>query len=374
MTTPNLSGLSTITIYGNILRFDCSSNEPYLKALDVSHNTALQTLSCVGNQLNNLDISKNTTLQHLRCMFNQISSLDVSKNIILTRLECVGNQLSNLDVSKNTALKRLECGINQLSNLDISKNTALVRLGCEENQLSSLDISKNTALKRLACNNNLINSIDLSQNRALLSLDCSENRLTSLDVSKNTNLTGLFCCDNQLDSLNVSKNTALTGLFCCNNLFSVQALDLLYCSLPNRTDSISPAVISVVTGPGDANWNTVMATNIQNARDKNWNAKYAYSNGSNDMPPTNGTYDCSVGIEEPTAYKHMTIYPNPVADVLHIDTPGNIIEVQIYNISGALISTTKNSKHISVAHLPKGVYTLKAITAQGAYNQKIVKE
>ncbi len=303
----------TMKVYGNILRADCSFNNSRIKAIDVSHNTYLQTLYCIRNKIHDLDISKNIALRELMC---------------------------------------------------------------NDNQINSLDVSKNTALIILCCNGNQISSIDVSQLHALELFDCYENLLTSLDVSQNTNLKYLWCFNNQLDSLNISKNTALTELLCYNNSFSTQALDLLYCSLPNR-DSISFGVIYPLNNTEDSSYTNAIATNTQNAIDKNWRVWYYddYSGSLHNKDiPTNGTYDCSVGIEEPTAYKHMTIYPNPVADVLHIDTPGNIIEVQIYNISGALVSTTKNSKHISAAHLPKGVYTLKAITAQGAYNQKIVKE
>ena len=50
-----------------------------------------------------------------------------------------------------TALTSLYCGNNHLDNLDVSKNTALTILWCHMNNLTTLDVSKNTELKELYC-------------------------------------------------------------------------------------------------------------------------------------------------------------------------------------------------------------------------------
>jgi len=42
--------------------------------------TALEYLSCAGNQLTSLDVSKNTALKNLYCNRNQLTSLDLSNN------------------------------------------------------------------------------------------------------------------------------------------------------------------------------------------------------------------------------------------------------------------------------------------------------
>ena len=46
-------------------------------------------------------------------------------------LSCSNNKLTNLDVSKNTALETLYCDENNLASLDVSKNTALEDLECD---------------------------------------------------------------------------------------------------------------------------------------------------------------------------------------------------------------------------------------------------
>jgi hypothetical protein len=75
---------------------DCRGN--LLTSLDVSANTALNSLYCWGNLLTSLDVSANTALTSLHCQYNQLNSLDVSTCSALTTLYCFDNQLTSLDV------------------------------------------------------------------------------------------------------------------------------------------------------------------------------------------------------------------------------------------------------------------------------------
>jgi len=84
----------------------------------------------------------------------------------LVFLECDSNQLTSLDVSNNSALNTLTCSSNQLTSLDVSNNTALTILSCDSNQLTSLNVN-NTALKFLHCDGNQLTSLDVSNNTAL---------------------------------------------------------------------------------------------------------------------------------------------------------------------------------------------------------------
>ena len=218
---------------------DCSNNQ--LTSLDLSNNTALSILNCASNQLTSLDVSKIVALTSLDCSNNQLTSLNLSNAVALTSIICSGNHLTCLDLSSNAALTRLDCSNNQLTSLDlpnsselisincttnrltslyVSGNVALTSLDCASNQLTSLDVSKNTALTRLDCYTNQLTSLDVSNNLALTRLVCSNNRLTRLDVSKNTVLINLACTYNQLTSLDVSSNATLTTLACRDNLLT----------------------------------------------------------------------------------------------------------------------------------------------------------
>ena len=325
---------TNMTIYGDLTGFDCSVNVAKLTALDASKNTQLTVLSCSNNQLTALDVSKNTQLTMLYCSNNQLSSLDVSKNTQLTVLYCYDNQLTTLDVSRNTQLATLFCSNNQLTSLDISRNTQLTTLFCYNNHFTILDVLKNTALTEL---------------------DCSKNQLIALDVSKNMHLATLFCYNNQLTSLDISKNMQLAELDCYDNNFSTAALDAIYCALPVR-EAVDNAKIHPVYDASSANHATVLATNKQNAIDKNWKVQYYADN--TDIPTT-GSYVCpATDIAEATADQQLTLYPNPVGDMLYLSATARTIH--IYNMYGTEVLRATDTDRIAVSNLPTGVYTVKA--------------
>ncbi|MBF7092033.1 T9SS type A sorting domain-containing protein [Flavobacterium sp. ALJ2] len=171
--------------------------------------TELITLGLYSNKLTSIDISKNTALESLNCGWNSLSTLDISNNLALTNLSCYYNKLKSIDVSKHIYLNSLSCGGNELTFLDITKNIHLTNLSCITNKLTTIDTSKNINLELLSCYQNQIINLDLSNNTKLYRLECFANDLTTLNVSKNLNLTHLKCQYNSLEMLDVSKNIAL---------------------------------------------------------------------------------------------------------------------------------------------------------------------
>ena len=205
-------------------------------------------------------------------------------------------------------------------------------------------------------NRGKITALDPSHNTQLKWLSCSDNNLTSLDVSHNTQLGNLYCNKNQLTSLDVSKNTKLIGLYCYGNSFSTSAIDDIYCSLPNMTGK-GNGVISPVKDSSDTNHATVLATNKQNAIAKNWKVQYYQNNA--DIPATTGKHKCSAtDIAEASAEPALTLYPNPVADVLYLSATAHT--VRIYNIYGVEVAHAADTDKVEVSHLPAGIYTVKA--------------
>ena len=275
----------------------------------------------------------------------------------LTGFDCSvnGAKLTALDASKNTQLTVLSCSNNQLTALDVSRNTQLTTLYCSNNQLNALDVSKNTQLTVLSCYNNQLTALDVSKNTQLTVLYCYDNQFTSFDVSKNTQLATLFCSNNQLTSLDISKNMQLAELDCYDNNFSTAALDAIYCALPVR-EAVDNAKIHPVYDASSANHATVLATNKQNAIDKNWKVQYYADN--TDIPTT-GSYVCpATDIAEATADQQLTLYPNPVGDMLYLSATARTIH--IYNMYGTEVLRATDTDRIAVSNLPTGVYTVKA--------------
>ena len=326
---------SVMTVYGDIIVFDCSNNRAKLTAIDLSHHTQLTELYCTNNKITSLDVSNNTQLTGLYCTSNQLSSLNASGCTQLKTLNCVSNQLLSLNVSGCTQLTKVECFSNRLSSLDVSGYTQLKELNCYGNQLSNINVSGCTQLKELKCYNN---------------------QLASLNISGCTQLKELYCYNNILTALDVSGCTQLTKVYCHDNKLSTDALDDIYCALPDRKDSIN-GVIQPVDNSSSTYNDTVIASNAANATAKNWKVQY-YSNDA-DIPATTGKHKCSAtDIAEAAAEPALTLYPNPVADVLYLSATARTIRV--YNIYGTEVAHATDTDRIDVGHLPAGVYTVRA--------------
>ena len=236
-----------------------------------------------------------------------------------------------------------------ITNFDCSNN--------KEN-LTAIDVSKNTQLTELSCEENTLSSLDVSNNTQLTELSCRDNKLNSLDISHNTQLTELWCEDNNLSSLDISHNTQLTRLYCHGNNFTTTALDDIFCALPDRTGK-GNGVIEPVYSDTSSNHAIVLATNKANAIAKNWKVQY-YKNDT-DIPATTGSYECGTphtDIAEAAAEPALTLYPNPVADVLYLSATARTIH--IYNIYGIEVARAPDTDKVEVSHLPAGVYTVRA--------------
>ena len=273
---------SVMTVYGDIIVFYCSNNRAKLTAIDLSHHTQLTELYCTNNKITSLDVSNNTQLTGLYCTSNKLSSLNASGCTQLKTLNCVSNQLLSLNVSGCTQLTKVECFSNRLSSLDVSGYTQLKELNCHGNQLSNINVSGCTQLKELKCYNN---------------------QLASLNISGCTQLKELYCYNNILTALDVSGCTQLTKVYCHDNKLSTDALDDIYCALPDRKDSIN-GVIQPVDNSSSTYNDTVIASNAANATTKNWKVQY-YSNDADIA--TTGSYVCGTPHTKPNMDRYITL-------------------------------------------------------------------
>ena len=114
--------------------------------------------------------------------------------------------------------------------------------------------------------------------------------------------------------------------------------------------------IQPVYSDTSSNHATVLATNKATATAKNWKVQY-YQNIA-DIPATTSSYDCSTAVAEAAAEPQLTLYPNPVADVLYLSATARTI--RIYNIYGIEVAHATDTDRVDVAHLPAGIYTVKA--------------
>ncbi len=333
VTTIDLSQNTALTV------LDIYSNS--FTSLDVSNNTALVELRCENNPIGSLDISNLPSLSMLTCGNCGLTALDLTNNPLLNHVELANNnsnnlnQVSSIDLSNNTALQIFSIGGNSLTTLDVSNNNSLTWLNCQGNDLTTLDISNLTNLEILYAAANEFTTLNFSNNLNLQTIDISSNPLTgTVDISGHSNIRTFFCSTTNISTLNLANglNSEFTAMYAYEN--------------PNLTCiEVDDTVWS------NANWN-------------GW---------SNKDPGTVYSVDCDgLGISE-VGQILVNIYPNPVNDVLNIESKSATI-IQIANVLGEIVHTQTiqlGINPIDVSSLNSGIYFIK--TGKGA-DLKFVKQ
>ncbi len=84
-------------------------------------------------------------------------------------------------------------------------------------------------------------------------------------------------------------------------------------------------------------------------------------------------YSEATGIEENMG-RRVSIWPNPVSDLLNIEAEG-LQQVEILTLDGKLVMTTKGSSAITINTLAQRCYLLKVTHSDGRVSfQKFVKK
>ena len=70
----------------------------------------------------------------------------------------------------------------------------------------------------------------------------------------------------------------------------------------------------------------------------------------------------------------ITLYPNPTSDYLNIKTDHNISKVDLFDMTGKLVLSSKLQEHkVDVSTLIKGNYIIKIYTQSGVVTSKFIK-
>ena len=81
-----------------------------------------------------------------------------------------------------------------------------------------------------------------------------------------------------------------------------------------------------------------------------------------------------LSISQSTFNNTLTLSPNPVQNILTLQSQEPMEQVSIYNMYGVLVQKQTYSEHINVAALRSGVYVLEARGKQGVWRSKFQKE
>lgn len=82
-----------------------------------------------------------------------------------------------------------------------------------------------------------------------------------------------------------------------------------------------------------------------------------------------------VGLTENTIpEKLITVYPNPTNEFVHIEIPNQTIQnIKVYDLQGQLILETSENQ-FTLSKYSIGTYFMKALTKQGIYSYKLIKQ
>ena len=154
------------------------------------------------------------------------------------------------------------------------------------------------------------------------------------------------------------------------------------------TDEAGKANVLVDKFAGTSSDNSGTATSYSNGfvtltpsiENVKWNATYQYWEVTIDTVGFSGFFVRTSSSALATAnvkQDQLTIYPNPVKDVLNIDLKANQGEVKIFDLSGKVIKTASVNKSgsVDVSKLSKGLYIVEiTINGSSKVTKKIIKE
>ena len=412
--------LESLDLTDNNKLVTISCGGPHFSSLDVSHIYSLRSLACYGQYLTSLNVKNgNNSLiyqfsavgspslfcikvdnaekanaglapyQNWRkddaatysedCVQNTtVEDSEFEQALIDLGIDTDGEVNGSVtveNISEITSLDLSSKGITDLTGIEAFFN--LKTLIVNDNELTSLDVSTNTALTYLDCSNNLLTSLDLSNNLSLMDIDVSGNPLTSLilptysppneapdPLQTENSMLVTSLANNTLLYLNIS-NTDLTSID-VSNFESLDSLDVQ----GSQLDSLD------VSGNGNLSYlnttNTAL-TCIQISQSQLDNIPTGWVKDD----ATSYAVDCQAasGIEDEMLAASIRLYPNPVSDILTIESEIRLTKVEIYSIVGTkILEIYSDFNAIPVNDLSNGMYILRIHSKTGFSIKKFTKE
>jgi len=88
--------------------------------------------------------------------------------------------------------------------------------------------------------------------------------------------------------------------------------------------------------------------------------------------------DCdnqALGIDDHKLEQSINFYPNPVTNILIVDSKIPLIKVEIYSILGQLVKEVNSDfNSISTNNLSKGIYLVRMYSDKGTTVRKLIKQ
>jgi len=318
-------------------------NNANLTSIDVTQMPLLEELSLQQLNLTSINVTQNPALNFLNVNGSPIGTIDISQNVLLEWLSLDNTNITSINVQNNPLIKVLNIGHNNLSaGIDISNLTLLEDLGVFQCALSSLNISNNPLIKYLQIGNNNLTDINVLHLSDLRNFRCYGNKFTKINLSNNPLLKYISFTSNPfLTHINIKNGNN-------GNIVWLHASDYGFLPLLQEVCVDDPA------------------------------SAYAYQVNAALPPAVNVTAQCTAlsTQEVPIKETDIIVFPNPVEDVLHIQTKEKLISYEIITSLGKLVESGKfvgGDFRINMIQFPKGVYFIKLSNGKIVTVEKVIK-
>ncbi len=188
---------------------------------------------------------------------------------------------------------------------------------------------------------------------------------SSLEISTNTdtmtvygNINGFNCYynSNKITAIDAEHNNTLTHLDCGKN-------DLTYLNVANGHNA------NITFMGSDQNPNLMCVQHDADFDPNNHPYNPIDLSGWNKDQTAQWSTDCNAaGIKNEASYNDVTIYPNPLSDLVMIDNISDIHKIEVIDINGKTVKSFKAQKELNLSELNSGIYVVRL-----RYNDNSVK-
>ena len=324
----NISNIAGITNFTNLTNLKMGSIAATTVNLSGLNNLQVLDMSSF-NALSTLNISNFLSLQNFKITYSSsLTTLTLQNLPALSQLTInTNNNLNNVTISNFPALATINCTSNNaLTNLVIQNCSAVTGIDLGNNSLSTLQLSTLPLLQNLVLNHNELTALNVGNFSNLKSLSAVGNFLTTADLNANPLLHTVYLSENQLQNIKIKNGGQnFPSTF---QVFNNAPFQYLCCD----TEDIAIATSNI----NQQGYTSVLVDS---------------SCATDPILYTGETSDKS---------RQVSIYPNPVKDILYLKSKNEISKTEIYDSAGRIVLSAKvNGNAINVSELSKGSYIIK---------------
>ncbi len=385
-----------------------------LTSIDISGATNLESINVAQCDLNTIDVSNNVSLRTLNLGQNNISNLNLTSNLLLENLILGDNNISALDVSALPNVRLLIIQDNNLVTLNVANgnNINFSTFNASSNpDLTCIEIdggftppTDNSWRKDATASysDNCSNTADITDPVAVcqdVTIQLDANGVATLDATQVDNgssddvgiasiaidVTSFDCSNVGTTTVTFTVTDAAGNADTCTATITVEDNEAPTITCPvDETVTVNqgtqyslPDYISGGTVVSQDNCSatitqnpvagTMLSPGVQTVTFTATDASGLTATCSFDL-----TVDETLSVDDQSVI-NVSMYPNPVTDILMIDTATAIEKVEVYALSGQKVLSTTSSQ-VEMSTLSTGVYFVHITTGQGSSYKRVIKK